>query len=124
MINSKEFIIFSLISVFGLIFDVFIFLLLLSCLDAYAANFSSSIIASVFVYYFSSKFSFGQSRSSILGMSVWVVFQILSISFFSYVVSCLYVHIGIPILVKLIVIPLSFILNFLFARYFSRKFSS
>lgn len=124
MIKAKEFIVFAFISLFGLVFDILIFLLLLKYLDAYAANYLSSICASMFVYCFSMRFSFGQKRRSLLGMAAWIVFQIFSIAFFSYVVSFLYVLTGMPLLVKIIVIPLSFIVNFLFAKYFSRKLAS
>lgn len=104
---------FGFISASGLAIDMVIYFYITKA--GFAINYSSalgSIFAVTFVFY-ASKIFLEEKHTSYKKFLIWIVFQILSIVFFSSIVKIFY-DIGIGIIEsKAFTIPLSFLLNYL-----------
>lgn len=106
---------FGFISALGLMIDCSIFYFLLKIDDnIFFQNYISSLTAIIFVYLLSNKYLSKEAKitSNSFKLIVWVIYQIVNITFFSWLIAMVY-NFGInPLISKVIVIFLSFTANY------------
>jgi putative flippase GtrA len=110
---SKELFKFLLIAGFGALLDFLVFFILATFwVSVFLANYISSSLSVIFVYYLSNRFLYSSTYSHVK-FTKFVVWYILSITFFSLVISILVNFANLnSILAKISIMPASFISNF------------
>ena len=114
-----------MISLKGLLLDVLFYsvCIYVFSLSIFIANIMSSFVAISFVYFQSTKNIFDK-ESSINSFFIYLSYQIISINFYSYVISFMdETYIFNPLLSKILTIPFSFITNYLFMKILSKFLS-
>jgi putative flippase GtrA len=106
---------FAIVSGTGLALDLIIFLLLVRCIPAFAANIVSSSAAVTFVYFGSVRRVFRYNGRFVPAMfASYALYQLCGILLGSWVVSAL-VHSGLPPgLAKIAILPVTFGCNYCF----------
>ncbi len=106
---------FGLISGFGLIIDIGLYMILInSGMFVRSSSAIGSFFAIVFVYTFSSFILTSQHNRNKIKFFYWAAYQALSIVIFSNIVVYLFLLGMSPIESKLTTIPVSFMFNYLF----------
>ena len=109
----NNFIKFFLVSLIGLIIDVALFLYLLRNFnDAFLTNIVSSIVAVSFVFVAYRYLKIGKVYS-FLQHFFWLIYQLVTILCFSYIIHLMIVINTPPLFAKLIILPITFSLNYL-----------
>lgn len=121
MINFIKFFKFGLISFIGLCLDLLTYFFLIKYFLIFVSNIVSSGVAVSTVYFLTSIF-ISDSKKSILSFILWILYQVINILFFSYLLFFIDSLLNDPILSKIILIPFSFLLNFLVINFLLRKF--
>lgn len=114
---------FALVSGAGLTLDLGVYhaLVYLAGVAPGVSNFFSALCGITFVYVVSGRFVFRQNKFSFAKYLVWILYQILSIVFFSLMVYFLNSKMGLsPSLSKILTLPLSFSTNYIFMAFLVR----
>jgi putative flippase GtrA len=110
---------FALVSGTGLVLDTAVFLALvrLGLLAGYA-NLISASMAVTFVYFVSTKRVFEYAGRFLLGLFlIYCVYQVLAVSAASWTVGALVAAGFVPLLAKVLILPVTFLANYLFMAF-------
>lgn len=106
----------------GFVLDWVIFVLLLTLgIVPFLSNLFSSVIALVTVYFANTKFVFA-ARQNLTSLLVFLAWHLTMIFIFSLLLSVLSTTTGLhPAVTKVVLVPLSFFVNFYFGRLLFSK---
>ena len=104
---------FGLISALGLFIDLVIFRILIIFINTFFSAFISASAGVSFVYFVS---KYNSIKSYEFGFLAWLFYQLFNITFFSSLVSLIANRIDCELCAKIIIIPFSFIINYLVIR--------
>lgn len=107
------------VSLIGLSLDMIIYYILLYIFNitVFSANLTSSFFAISFVYVMSTKKIFDK-KGTVGSYLIFIVYHVISINIYSYLVF--YIHYNYeftPLISKVLIVPISFITNFIFMTF-------
>ena len=131
MKKTPTFLIFTLVSGMGWLFDFlsYSFLTIYLNADTLLSNFISSYIGITFVWFYSLKLIFKKEHFNQFAIWIYWSYQFFSILLYSYLLRFVFialisfdiVYINEKLFVKLLVTPLNLVTNFLFMSFLLRK---
>ena len=110
---------FALISGAGLVLDLVIYSILLTCsLRAGYANLISAATAVTFVYFVSTRKVFAYNGKFLIHLFVvYVIYQAAAVTVASWAVDTLVRISVLPIVAKMLILPITFLANYVFMRF-------
>jgi hypothetical protein len=129
--KTPTFLIFTLVSGMGWLFDLLAYssLILFFKADTSLSNFISSYIGITFVWFYSLKLIFKKEHFSQFAIWIYWSYQFFSILLYSYLLHFVFialisfdiVYINEKLFAKLLVTPLNLVTNFIFMSFLMRK---
>jgi hypothetical protein len=117
-IKFQKFFFFSIIAATSFVLDLFIYFFLIKVLNIFLSNIISSMIGISFDYFVSTSkklklFSVSKEKK-INYYIIYILYIATTVMLISYLITLLNSMINMPLISKLLLIPLSFFMNYLF----------